>query len=92
MKIIAHSYPRGSYPTSEPTAGVPWFVQLADGQMCRLITGATGAINNLRLNYGCPNGDDLWGTPDRATPLWTIFDRHRGSGSLVKVGIATAWF
>lgn len=48
----------------------PWFLQLADGSVCNFLTGATGAVNGERINYGCSSGWDLIGTPTQDT-VWT---------------------
>lgn len=77
-------------PNTPALEGDPWSLKLVDGQTCSFITGATGAVGNMRLNYGCPNGE-LFGDPDQSTPLWTIYYQANGSNDLVKVGIVSAY-
>lgn len=60
-------------PAAGPTASPPqpWFLKLADQSSCGVLTGATGAVNGQRLNFGCTSGWDLLGTPTQDT-VWTI--------------------
>jgi hypothetical protein len=59
--------------TADPTARAPWAVQLSDGTRCTALTGATGAIAGLGLDYGCTGGTVLAGVPRRTTSAWKIF-------------------
>ncbi|MBF0531023.1 MAG: hypothetical protein HQK55_17505 [Deltaproteobacteria bacterium] len=58
-----------------------WLLQLTDGTMCRFVTGATGGINDQRMNYFCgPESegiDTLIGDPVIEGKTWTI-ERWRG--------------
>ncbi|HEX5414045.1 MAG TPA: hypothetical protein VFZ25_00165 [Chloroflexota bacterium] len=57
-------------PEPVPAEKHPWFVQLADGSVCNFFTGATGAVNGERINYGCSDGWDIVGEPQTGT-VWT---------------------
>jgi hypothetical protein len=57
----------------DPTRFPPWAVRTATGKWCELLTGATGAIAGMRINYGCTGGGILLGNPHRTSPNWTIF-------------------
>jgi hypothetical protein len=49
----------------------PFGIELANGDRCVFVTGATDAVNGDRLNYECR--DPLWiiGTPSHANGVWT---------------------
>lgn len=88
----------GGLPTANKTVtfdkALPWALELANGQTCQLLTGATSAIADLRVNYGCDRGDGLAviGDPDRAYPLWTIFVRGPKDFFAEQVPITVAWY
>ncbi len=56
-------------PAIEPVLPLshPWFLELADGTVCNFLTGATGAVNGQRINYGCSDGLDVVGFPAPGT-------------------------
>ena len=37
-------------------ANLAWLFQLADGEICSFATGATGLVDNKRLNFACSDG------------------------------------
>jgi hypothetical protein len=55
-------------------AGNPWNIELADGEHCVFITGATTVVDGKRLSYVCPGRRryGLWGRPIRRAEPWTI--------------------
>jgi hypothetical protein len=75
-------------PTTEPA----WALELADGGRCRLLTGAGTPVADLRENYDCSNGFDLFGDANHSTQPWTIFGRHGASGQLTPQPIAAMWY
>jgi len=56
-----------------PTTRQAWFLQLADETVCNFLTGATGAVNGERINYGCSDGWDVVGDPTTGT-VWTVHE------------------
>jgi hypothetical protein len=56
-----------------PTVRPPWAIKLVGGPRCVAVTGATGAIAGLGLDYSCSNGGLLAGRPHRKGRSWTIF-------------------
>lgn len=50
-----------------------WLVELDDGMVCGMNTGATGGVNGERANYGCPDGQWIFGDliPGDAGTPWT---------------------
>jgi hypothetical protein len=82
-------------PQTTPAQPQPWFLKLADNSTCGFLTGATGAVNGQRLNYGCTSTWDLLGMPQRGT-VWTIPAVLLAPNSLdvqssATAEIATAW-
>ena len=49
--------------------GWGWLIQLEDGITCRFITGATGGINNERINYYCSDDSFVIGDLEVGT-IW----------------------
>jgi hypothetical protein len=89
---LTKKLPRGSS-TRNPTRYPPWAVQLRSGRWCTILTGATGQIAGLRINYGCAGGGILLGNPRRATRTWTIFAaRSLRSRTLTRAAIRSAWW
>jgi hypothetical protein len=41
----------------DDTSGHAWLVELPDGTVCELATGATGGVDGERINYWCPSPD-----------------------------------
>jgi hypothetical protein len=68
---------------------LPWFMQLANGDRCGLITGAAGEAGGVTLNYGCRSGDAS--TPDMSTEPWTVEYLPNGSDVLSGIDLVTAW-
>ena len=56
-----------------PTTRHAWFLQLADETVCNFFTGATGAVNGERINYGCSDGWVVVGDPTTGT-VWTVHE------------------
>jgi hypothetical protein len=49
---------------------IPWAVELANGERCALLTGATAAFAGQRLNYGCESGGYIIGELQRDGLVW----------------------
>lgn len=59
---------------SDPTRYAPWAVRTTSGKWCTILSGATGQVAGMRINYGCTGGGTLIGNPRRsASSPWTIF-------------------
>ena len=78
----------------DPTVHPPWALQLANGMWCEMLSGATGTIAGMRINYGCTDGHStLIGNPRRGTPTWTIFAAKSDTASSYQpVAIRAAWW
>jgi hypothetical protein len=81
-----------SYSSSGTTNGgtsLPWFMQLANGDRCGLITGTAGEAGGVTLNYGCQSGDAS--TPNMTTEPWTVEYLPNDSDVLSTIDAVTAW-
>lgn len=73
-------------------AGIlPWALELANGEQCTLLTGATAPIAGLRLNYGCESGASVLGDIDHSQPLWVVNYLADEGYATNLVGVAAAW-
>ena len=70
---------------------LPWAVELADGERCTLLTGATAVVAGMRINYGCDGGGSIVGDLQRGPTVWTAnyYDEQAVGTELVEV--ATVW-
>jgi hypothetical protein len=74
-------------------SGTPTLLGLARGVRCTFLTGATGVVGGLRINYGCSDGRMLLGEVDRSSSRWRIYAMPRdGAGDVTLVDIDTATF
>ena len=81
--------------TADPdyAQNMPWALELANGQRCTLMTGATAPVAGMRINYGCPDGGIVAGEIDRSLPLWRVFYQTANrSLSLSQVAVKVAWY
>ncbi len=94
LLTLTKALPEGEH-KAEPNylKGMPWALELAGGQKCTLLTGATAPVAGMRINYGCAGGGQVVGSVDRSLPLWRVFYQTADrSLSLDQVGVATAWY
>ncbi len=71
----------------------PWVIQLANGQRCTFMTGATRSTQGMRVNYGCIGGGFLVGDPLRCKTTWEMnYAQSIDPSKLNRVKIAKAWF
>ena len=78
-------------PSTAPAPSAPWMLELTTGTSCTFITGATATVADLRLNYGCTDGGNLYGAPDTSTASWTIRYQAKNSPNLDVVPISAAY-
>ena len=77
----------------DPGEILPWALELANGQRCVLLTGATGAVAGMRINYECSDGYYVAGPIDRTLPLWRVFHQPAtGSIAMDQIEVSAAWF
>jgi hypothetical protein len=90
---LTRKLPRSTGAKANPTRFPPWTVQTASGKWCTILTGATGEIAGMRINYGCTGGGYLLGVPSRSSPRWKIFFAKRyKSSQLTSIYLAAAWW
>ena len=89
---LSKPVPQAQANRGELQSAQPWAIELADGARCTFLTGATTALADMRLNYGCPGGVDIFGDVDRARPLWRVFERRAGAAVTRQVDVLAAWF
>jgi len=79
----------------------PWALELANGERCLAVAGATDVIVGFRANYGCtPSTSDAadqsggWviGGPDRRRDLWVVEYLPPGSSATTQVAVDAAWY
>ncbi|MGW2854556.1 serine/threonine protein kinase [Streptomyces sp. NPDC001221] len=69
----------------------PIIVVLANGARCSFTGGGTSTLAGQRLNYGCDNGGDLYGYPNKTAALWTISYSAPNSGASISTPITTVY-
>lgn len=74
-----------------PQTAAPWAMQLANGQRCVLLGGATTQFAGERVNYGCDDGY-IVGDPDRSNEVWTALYGNEESTTLQAEHVGRAWF
>lgn len=71
----------------------PWAIELANGQRCIALTGASTLINNRRLNYSCSNYYyNVIGKINKTSLDWKADVYNHRDNSIQAVSITTAWF
>ncbi len=79
----------------EPNPARAWMVELNDGTICELNTGATGGFDGERLNYGCDDGTWILGELQPGD-VWTarrvtIADEAMEIAESEDVDVHTVW-
>lgn len=67
-----------------------WLLVLANGSFCSFLTGATGLVNNQRIDYGCSDGSVLIGLPQTGK-VWMVKNEAFGSKTLKDMPVKEAW-
>ncbi|GHO49569.1 hypothetical protein [Ktedonospora formicarum] len=67
-----------------------WLLLLSNGAYCAFLTGATGEVGGMRINYGCSDSSTVVGMPTMGK-LWMVHNLPQGSQSPVEVPVKTAW-
>lgn len=70
---------------------MPWAMELAGGERCTILTGATAVLAGMRINYGCEGGGSVLGDVDRSGPVWTVAFWDGASLDAETVEVASAW-
>jgi len=79
--------------TSGPkTGGLPWGLELSDGNRCAAASGGTNSIGGKRLNYFCSGGGAVYGDPIRGDTWQVSYTQKELSGPFVQVPVKRVWF
>lgn len=95
---IALLEPRSALPpiasaANQLTASHPWAIELANGQHCTFLTGASSVINRLRVNYTCGSYRyHILGELDRSKSTWKALFYDFDTKTLTPVSIAIAYY
>jgi hypothetical protein len=73
------------------TKNPPWALRLANGAKCEFVSGATGTIAGMRLNYACKPKGWVVGTPDHSNATWKVYYASSADDTYLKqIGVETA--
>ncbi|GHO83538.1 hypothetical protein [Dictyobacter formicarum] len=83
----------GSLPLTTVTSvdTQPWVLQLSGGVYCTFATGATGLVDDERVDYGCTNNTVIAGLPKQGT-IWTAKVVPLGQTHTIVTTVIHAWF
>ncbi len=70
---------------------IPWALELANGERCTLLTGATAAFAGQRLNYGCESGGYVIGELQRDELVWFASFLAKDAYASDLVPVAVVW-
>lgn len=70
---------------------IPWAVELANGERCGLLTGATAVFAGQRLNYGCESGGYVIGELQRDGLVWFASFLAKDAYASDLVPVAVVW-
>ena len=70
---------------------IPWAVELANGERCTLLTGATAVFAGQRLNYGCESGGYVIGELQRDGLVWMASFLAKDAYASDLVPVAVVW-
>jgi hypothetical protein len=70
---------------------IPWAVELANGERCTLLTGATAVFAEQRLNYGCESGGYVIGELQRDGLVWMASFLAKDAYASDLVPVAVVW-
>ena len=70
---------------------LPWALELANGERCTLLTGASVVLAGERLHYSCEGGGAVLGEPNRGQPVWAADYLADGAVATTLVDVTVAW-
>jgi hypothetical protein len=70
---------------------IPWALELANGERCTLLTGATAVLASQRLNYGCESGGYVIGELQRDGLVWLASFLATDAYASDLVPVAVVW-
>jgi hypothetical protein len=73
--------------------GLPWALELANGQRCTYLSGTSSVVNQLRVNYTCSDYNySIIGDIERLSTNWAVNVYNTEKATVEKVAVRTAWF
>ncbi len=72
-------------------APLPWALELANGEQCGILRGATAGLAGMRINYGCTGQGSVIGDVDESQPVWVVNYLPEDGIATELVEVTTAW-
>lgn len=85
---VTQPFPKADQQRSMETQA--WLLLLSNGAYCSFLTGATGEVNHMRINYGCSDASTVIGMPTKGK-VWMVQSQPQGGGSLMSLPVKMAW-
>jgi hypothetical protein len=92
LLALSGTLPRGAKRPATLAETPPWALELASGERCTMLTGATWGVAGMRVNYGCPGDVSVVGDIDRGGPAWKAFVLRAGEAAMSQVEIRVAYY
>ena len=70
---------------------LPWALELANGERCSLLTGASAVLAGQRVHYECDGGGSVIGEIDRGQQVWMVSYLADGAIATTLIDVAVAW-
>jgi hypothetical protein len=91
MAVADSPAPEGMAEADIHPLDIPWALELANGERCTLLTGATAVLAGERVNYGCESGGMVLGEVNRDGPVWTVSYLAEDVFASDLVAVAVVW-
>jgi hypothetical protein len=72
--------------------GLPWALELANGDRCLLKTRIDVVLAGEPVHYDCSDGGTILGRVNRDHPLWAVVYLEKGAIETSMVDVASAWY
>lgn len=90
-KIVLITVTKALPTNSFQAATTPWLFELANGEICGAVTGATFVVDGLRANGECGKSGWWFGNIDQRSRTWSVLVQAPKSSELVRTSIIRAW-
>ena len=72
--------------------GLPWALELANGDRCVLKTRIDVVLAGEPVHYDCADGGTILGDVNRDQPIWSIVYLENGAGATTMVDVRAVWY
>lgn len=72
--------------------GLPWALELANGDRCVLKTRIDVVLAGEPVHYECADGGTILGHVNRDDPTWTVVYLENGAVATTMVDVTAAWY